>query len=249
MIDLGANGVLFDEAQHRHSSDYNLCFNPNHGHHVPATIWSGDIALANMYRGMIRDSVGEKNFLFSGEEPEDVLEEAYSLSYLRINPGHIPEERYAFPFRPMMIAVTGFNDRETINRALMYRYIISYEPFNFKGDIKDFPLSIAYGEKVDTLQTRYRDYLWDAEFRDTLGASVKVGGASYRDYTVFLRKDGRHAVVVTNDNATKPIWATVTLDAPAGHSLTCASPDVPEAAPCAATVKVPPRSAIVLMEH
>ena len=47
-----------------------------------------------------------------------------------------------------MIAVTGFDDREMINRALMYRYIISYEPFNFKGDIQDFPLTVAYGEKV-----------------------------------------------------------------------------------------------------
>ncbi len=249
VIDLGANGALFDEAQHRHSSDYNLCFNPNHGHHVPATIWSGDIALANMYRRMIRDSVGEKNFLFSGEEPEDVLEEAYSLSYLRINPGHTPEERYAFPFRPMMIAVKGFNDREMINRALMDRYIISYEPFNFKGNIQDFPLTVAYGEKVDALRKRYRNYLWDAEFRDTLGANVEVAGAPYKDYTVFLRNDGLRAVVVTNDNATQSISAAVAFDAPSGRSLTCANPEAQEAIPCTATVKVAPRSAIVLMER
>jgi hypothetical protein len=249
VIDLGANGVLFDEAQHRHSSDYNLCFNLNHGHHVPATIWSGDIALANMYRKIIRDSVGEKNFLFSGEEPEDVLEEAYSLSYLRINPGHTPEERYAFPFRPMMIAITGFNDREMINRALMYRYIISYEPFNFKGNIQDFPLTVAYGEKVDALRKRYRDYLWDAEFRDTLGASVEVAGGPYKDYTVFIRKDGRRATVITNDSATKQISAAVKLNSPARHLYTCASPENPEAFPCTATVTIPPRSTLVLMEH
>jgi hypothetical protein len=249
VIDLGSSGVLFDEAQHRHSSDYNVCFNPNHGHHVPATIWSGDIALANMYRKMIHDSVGERNFLFSGEEPEDVLEDAYSLSYLRINSGHTPEERYAFPFRPMMIAVTGFNDREMINRALMYRCIMSYEPFNFKGNIQDFPLTVTYGEKVDALRRRYKDYLWDALFRDTLGASVEVAGAPYKDYTVFIRKDGRHATVITNDNATKPISAAVKLDSPAGHSLTCASPEDPEAVPCTATVKVPPRSTLVLMEN
>ena len=176
MINLGADGVLFDEAQHWHSSDYNLCFNPNHGHHVPATIWSGDIKLANMYRAMIRNTVGEKNFLFFGEEPEDVLDEAYSLSYLRIGPGHTPEERYVFPFRPMMIAVTGFDNREMINRALMYRYILSYEPFNFKGDIKDFPLTVSYGQRVDALRKRYKDYLWDAEFRDTL--QTKAGFAA-----------------------------------------------------------------------
>ena len=29
-----------------------------------------------------------------------------------------------------MIAVTGFDDREMINRALVYRYILRYEPPN-----------------------------------------------------------------------------------------------------------------------
>ena len=249
VIDLGPSGILFDEAQHRHSSDYNLCFNPNHGHHAPATIWSGDIALADMYRLMIRDAVGETGFLFSGEEPEDVLAGAYSLSYLRITPGHIPEERYAFPFRPMMIAVTGFNDRGMINRALMDRYIISYEPFNFKGNLQDFPLTVGYGEKTDSLRKRYRSYLWDAEFRDTLGASVKVVGKPYNGYTVFVRKDGRRAVVVANDKSTDSIQAAVSFEEPAGHSITCASAEHPDAVPCATTITVPPRSALVLMEQ
>jgi hypothetical protein len=247
VINLGPDGVLFDEAQHRHTSDYNLCFNPNHGHHIPATIWSGDIKLANMYRDMIRDSVGEKNFLFSGEEPEDVLGAQYSLSYLRINPGHTPEERYAFPFRPMMIAVTGFNDREMINRALMYRYIISYEPFNFKGNIDDFPLTVAYGEKMDALRRKYHDFVWDAEFRDTLGAQVTVDGRQFPAYSVFLRKDGRHAVVLVNDKTDEAVDAVVKLNAPAG-SLLCASPEQPDAAPCSAKIRIAPRSAVVAME-
>jgi hypothetical protein len=249
VIDLGANGVLFDEAQHRHSSDYSLCFNPNHGHHVPATIWSGDIKLAAIYRSIVRDSVGEENFLFSGEDPEDVISAAYSLTYIRIAPSHIPEERYEFPFRPIMIAVLGFDDRETINRALMYRYILSYEPFNFKGNVGDFPLTLAYGEKVDALRRRYRSYLWDAVFRDTLGASVKVAGAPYHDYSVFVRNDGRRAIAVVNDSPREPIRATIVLDAPAGKQLVCANPDEPEAVACGPNVYIPPLSAIVLIEH
>lgn len=248
IIGLGADGVLFDEAQHRHTSDYNLCFNPNHGHHVPATIWSGDIKLANMYRDMIRDSVGEKNFLFSGEEPEDVLEAQYSLSYLRINSGHTPEERYVFPFRPMMIAVTGFDDREMINRALMYRYIISYEPFNFKGDIDDFPLTVAYGEKVDALRRKYRDFVWNAEFRDSLGAQVTVDGRHFPDYSVFLRKNGRRAVVLVNDKKDRTIQAVVKLSTPAGTSLLCASPEQPDAVACGPQIRVGPRSAVLVMQ-
>jgi hypothetical protein len=248
VIDLGGSGVLFDEAQHRTSSGYNLCFCPTHGHPVPATIWSGDIVLSKMYREMIRDSVGEKNFLFSGEAPEDVIAVSYSLSYFRIGPGHIPEERYAFPFRPLMIAVTGFNDREMINRALMYRYILSYEPFNFKGNMNDFPLTIAYGKQVDALRKRYKDYAWDAEFRDTLHAEVTVDGKRYAEYTVFLKKDGRRAVIVTNTKMSEPIQATVTFEEPTGRQLICASPEKPEGVSCGATVSVPARSVMVLME-
>jgi hypothetical protein len=249
VIALGADGVLFDEAQHKHSADYNLCFNPDHGHRVPATIWSGDMKLANMYREMIRNSVGEKNFLFSGEDPEDVISGAYSLTYFRIGSGHIPEERYVFPYRPMMMAVPGFDDREIINHALMYRYILSYEPFNFKGDLHDFPLTMAYGGKMDALRKKYREYLWDAEFRDTLGASVETAGVRHQDYTVFRRSDGRRAVVVVNDKADQPMTATIVLDAPAGRALTCASPEQPDAVPCTNKVSVPARSAVVVMEH
>ena len=149
----------------------------------------------------------------------------------------------------MMIAVTGFNDREMINRALMDRYILSYEPFNFKGDIRDFPLSVAYGEKMDALRKRYRDYVWDAEFRDTLGAEVEVGGKHYTEYSVFERKDGRHAIVVTNDGSDRAIQATVTVASAANHSFQCASPEHPDAVPCGTAVTIPPRSSVVLMER
>lgn len=69
-----------------------------------------------------------------------------------------------------MIAVTGFDDREMLNRILMYRYIISYEPYNFRDRLSDFPLTLEYGKKVDALRERYQQWLWDAEYRDKLGA-------------------------------------------------------------------------------
>lgn len=249
VIALGPDGVLFDEAQHWQSSECNECFNPDHGHHVPATIWSGDIALSSMYREMVRDSVGETEFLFSGEDPEDVIAGAYTLSYFRITQGHVPNQRYAFPFRPMMIAVTGFNDREMINRALMYRYIVSYEPFNFKGDIGDFPLTVAYGKRVDALRKRYQDYLWDAEFRDTLEATVSVEAKPWPDYSVFVKRDGRRAAVIVNPKTDGPIEATLTFERPRSNRLRCASPENPASIPCGAAMNVPPRSAMVVMEQ
>lgn len=72
----------------------------------------------------------------------------------------------------------------------MYCYIISYEPFNFKGNIQDFSLTVAYGEKTDALRGCYRDYLWDAEFRDTLGTSVKIAGAPYNGTQCFSGRTG-----------------------------------------------------------
>lgn len=36
--------------------------------------------------------------------------------------------------------------------------------------------TMNYGEKVDGLRKRYKEYLWDAEFRDTMGATVTEAG-------------------------------------------------------------------------
>lgn len=205
--------------------------------------------MGNMFRTIVRNSIGEKNFLFAGENPEDFISEIYSLSYFRIGAGHIPEKRYASPFCPMMIAVTGFNDREMINSALMYRYILSYEPFQFKGNIEDFPLTIAYGKLVDALRKHYQNYLWEAEFRDTLEAKVTVSGKPYQAYSVFRRQDGYRAVVVANMDSTDPITATIAFDYPVGHALACASPEQSDANPCGDTVSIPPRSVIAVMER
>lgn len=76
-----------------------------------------------------------------------------------------------------MVAVTGFDDREMLNLILMDRYIISYEPYYFKGYLEDFPLTLACGKRIDALRRRYKAYLWDATFRDTLGASVTADGS------------------------------------------------------------------------
>lgn len=256
LLDLHASGLLYDEVHYHHGADF--CFSRDHGHHSPATLWSGDILLGNMLRKMVHDSVGETNFLFSGEDPEDTIGEIYSLSYFRIEPAgglnnptsdYIPEERYASPFRPMMVAVTGFDDREMINRAVMYRYILSYEPLNFKGNIDDFPLTVRYGKQVDRFRARFKDYLWNARFRDTLEAHVTVDGKPYSQYSVFRREDGLRAVVLTNTSRTQPMIATIAFDQPKGRRLVCASPEAVDPISCRTTVSIPARSLIAIMEE
>ena len=129
----------------------------------------------------------------------------YRLGYARIDgETHIPLQRYIDPHLPLMMAATGWNDRQMINRALLYRYVISYESYGFKGRLDAFPLTMAYGEKVDALRRSYKAYLWDAEFRDTLGATVTVGGKPHSQYTVFVKQgSNQRAIAIANPSNTE----------------------------------------------
>ena len=208
---------------------------------------SGDLALGKIFQGLLQQR-NRSNVLLSAEAPFDLQHQHYALSYFRIFAGHIPAERYADPFYPIMIAVTGFDDREMINRALLYRYIISYEPYNFKGNLNDFPLTIDYGKKVDALRYRYSDYLWRGEFCDSVGAKVDIGPDVPISYSVFLHSQ-RHlrAVVLVNDDQSAAHEVSVEL--PNAGSFSCASPEFPELQPCGTIVSIPARSALVLLER
>jgi hypothetical protein len=166
------------------------------------------------------------------------------LGYYRIGPGTRHALRYLDPQAPLMAAVTGFDDREKLNLILAYRYIISYEPYNFKGHVTDFPLTLTYGKKIDALRRKYKAWIWDAAFRDTLGASVSSDGT--HRYTVFVAPAGKRAVVVVNLEATKSITAKVDLPNPG--RLVVATPEQPEASSTSGVLKIPARSVAVLME-
>ena len=124
------------------------------------------------------------DFLFAGEGPQDWLMQYYPSPISASTAGSTPVCRYIDPQAPLMVAVTGFDDREMLNLILLDRYIISYEPYNFKGHLTDFPLTLAYGKKIDALRRKYKAWLWDAEFRDTLGATITADGAPR--YSVFV---------------------------------------------------------------
>ena len=141
-VELGADGILFDECLHH--SPALLCFDTSHGHRYGAAVYANDRQLVQNF-AQLTEPVN-KEFLFAGEACYDWEFEAYHLSYHRSeSKEHIPLSRYMLPDVPLMTAVTGFNDRNMINQCLMYRYIISYEPYNFKGLLDDYPLTMAYG--------------------------------------------------------------------------------------------------------
>jgi hypothetical protein len=128
---------------------------------------------------------------------------------------------------------------------LLYRYIISYEPYNFKGYLTDYPLTLAYGKKIDALRRKYKAYLWEATFRDTLGAGVTSDGSSR--YSVFVSTGGKRAVVVINQEFSRPITAKVNL--PNANKLVVATPENPDSVPTTGTLEIPARSVAVVMEE
>ncbi len=240
ILALGAPGWLFDEVCH-HAGVY-YSFDPNHGYPPPGYIYGGDMPMAREFRAAA-DKVNP-DFIFAGEGPQDWLMQYYPVSYFRINNGSRAVCRYIDSRAPLMVAVTGFDDREMLNLTLLNRYIISYEPFNFKGRITEFPLTLAYGKKIDALRRRYKDRIWDADFRDTLGATVISDGA--HRYSVFVAESGKRTVIVVNQELKRPITAKVDLPNPG--KLVLATPEDPDSRPSSSTLRIPARSAAVLIE-
>jgi len=240
-VELGANGILFDECNW-HMSAY--CFSKTHGHAVPGAVFSGDVPLIEGFRTI----VDTEEFLFAGESPYDIQLQTYNMSYFRINRGFVPMGRYIDPFAPMSVAVIGYNDRQIINACLLYRFSMSYEPRDFHGELDEMPVSLTYGRAVDDLRRRYKEWVWDAEFRDTLGAKVTAGGAPLSTYSVFRRKDGLRAVALANMSDTDSIVCEVSLDKAKTADLKWVSPEQPELKPWPGKLELAPGSAAVVLE-
>jgi hypothetical protein len=240
-VNLGAAGWLFDEVCHHGPVEYS--FSPNRGYQSPSYIYGGDVPMAKQFRAAA-DKV-DPDFIFVGEGPQDWLLQCYPVSYFRINNGSRPVCRYIDSQAPLMVAVTGFDDREMLNLILLNRYIISYEPYNFKGHVTDFPQTLAYGKQIDALRSRYKEYLWDAEFRDTLGTRVTGNGAAR--HAAFVAASGKRAVVVVNSDPTQAM--TVKVELPNPGRLVIVTPERPEPETTSGELHIPARSAAVVIEQ
>jgi hypothetical protein len=243
-LDLGASGMLYDECQHHYGANY--CWDKSHGHHVPACVFEGDVPLAQGFREIA--DTKNPDFLITGEAVNDFQKNIYSLSYSRQGIGHTPIQKYIDPYGLQMIGVMNFDGRPQINTCLRCNYIISYEPYFFKGHLEDFPKTIAYGEKVDSLRRKYSDYLWHGEFRDTLGATVMEGEERYGLYSVFINhKNNKKAVVVINGDFKNEI--EVKIDFPISQKLVMVTPEEQdEKEYTGEKIRIPANGAIVLIE-
>ena len=244
ILDLGADGILFDECLHH--TPALLCFDSQHGHRYGAPVYANDRKLIQNFAAMAQNV--NSQFLFAGEACYDWEFEAYHLSYHRSeSEQHVPLSRYMLPEVPLMTAVTGFDDRNMVNQCLMYRYIISYEPYNFKGRLSDYPLTVAYGRQMDALRTELRDTFWDGEFRHEVGATVTEDGRPHHPYSVFIgRQSGKPGVVVCNYDLERTITVDVRLDGGATLERYRLVDDATWHA-AAGGIVLPPRSAAVVL--
>lgn len=238
VLSLGAAGWLWDEVCHHGPVLYN--FASGHGYVPPGYIYRGDLPLSAQLRAAA-DKVNP-DFVFAGEGPQDWLMQYFPFSETGVSA--TPICQYLDPDCRLLAGVSGFDDREQLNMILLHRYVIQYEPFYYKGHLRDFPLTLAYGKKIDALRQKYKAYLWDGEFRDTLGAEVTSDG-SHR-YAVFLAANGKRAVAVVNQESKKPITAMVKIANPG--KLLVATPEEPDGKPTTGKVQIPARCAAVLVE-
>jgi hypothetical protein len=244
VLALEPDGILYDECQHHGPAL--LCFDPTHGHRPGAPVYANDRLLIQRLRRLAARTQTE--FLFAGEACYDWELEAYDLAYFRsCNPQHVPLSRYMQPRAALMTAISGFDDRNMLNQCLLYRYIISYEPYQFKGRLDDFPLTLAYGKQIDALRAELRAYLWDGEFRDKVGASVTANDQPHHPYTVFRHAEQDSAcVVVANYDAAHAVSMQVALES--GQPLTHVRlVDDPSWQPVTGSTTIPPRSAAVFI--
>jgi hypothetical protein len=240
-VDLGASGILYDEC-FWHMGPY--CFSRSHGHALPGAVFAGDVPLIDEFRTI----VDAKEFVFAGESPYDIELQTYDMSYFRINHGFIPLGRYIDPFAPMSVAITGWNDRQMINACLLYRFCFSYEPRDFHGKLDEMPVTMRYGQMMDDMRRRHREWIWDAEFRDSQGARVLVNGEPLETYAVYRRSDGRRAVVFANMSDTNSIVCEVQLEEPSTAELRWFSPEQPDAKTWSGRLEMAPGTAAIVFE-
>ena len=195
VVDLGAAGMLYDECQHH--SPTHLCFDESHGHRRGWPTYANDRALIARFR---KTPGLDPDFLMAGEACYDWEMETYQLAYYRSeSKSHIPLARYLLPECQYMTAVTGFHDRNMVNQCLMFRFVISYEPYNFKGSLDDYPDTVTYGMKMDALRTELRKWFWDGAYIGTYDADIlSPDGTSHPTYSMFRAEDGSLGAAICN---------------------------------------------------
>lgn len=238
MIELGASGLLFDETTNHAGNEY--CFDPSHGHPVPAAEYTGDVLLAKEMRALAKE-MGREDFLLAGEALPALYRPHYDLSYFRFFGNTMADYRYVDSKYPMVCVARSLEDRSPINFCLLFRCLISYEPMQFKGRIGRFPELLKYGHKIDALRKRYQDRLWEVEFIPTEENAPKNAAVLVSEMKSTV--SGLKTIVLVNLTEQEQ-----TLDNPCMADWAMVTPENPDVQTATDRLRLPPLSAVVLME-
>jgi hypothetical protein len=250
LLDLGASGLQCDEVLQNQP-----CFDRSHDHPYGEPGPNGSLKAA----AETWEVAAQRNpeFLMAGEGPTDPMTQYYHINYTRTSDRYgsgryVPAWKFMDPDARFAACIVGFDDREMINQCLTFGSILCYEPINFKGRLRDFPATVAYGQKAQALRQRLRAYLWDGRFRHTEGATVTfIETGRPEMWSLFEhRETGRAAIVIANEDATRDLTATVTLDARPGAGFRVHTVDDLDGQdlPTNNTCIIPARSVAVLVE-
>ena len=251
LLELGASGLQCDEVLQN-----SPCFDRSHDHLYGEPGPNGSLlAAAETWEIATRHN---PEFLLAGEGSTDPMTQYYRINYNRTADRyywagrHVPAWKFMDPDARFATCIIGFDDRELINQCLTFGYTFCYEPINFKGRLRDFPATIAYGQKAQTLRQRLRAYIWEGRFRHTHGATVTFAETGRPQMWSHFehRETGTAAVVVANEDATRDLTVTVALsDRPDARFRAHTVDNIDGEDLASATVTIQPRSVVVLVER
>jgi len=215
IMSLDVDGIMYDEFVYLPA-----CFSDEHGHRPGESSWNGGMQMCKDY---YEHAWKKQEFLLCGEGVNDQMSQYYPVSYIRsATPGFIPVLGYINQDIRFATCLVGFDNRGMVNQCLAYRFIINYEPFNFKGWVSDTKATGEYALKALALRKKLADYLWTGKYTDSVGATCTCDNPDAKHmstfkYTVFENsKNGKKAVVVVNDTPDKEFTFNVTIDGGSG---------------------------------
>jgi hypothetical protein len=223
IIASGADGMLFDETMHH--TPALLCYATNHGHRPGVSVYSGDRGLAERLRARVPAG---REFIFAGETVYEDLQSSYDVSYIRSHyTEHRPLTRYVNPSLRMMATISGFDDRNQVNQALLLGYLLCYEPRHFKGVLADIPRTVDYARAAEELRVTLGEYLWAGRYDGDAPLVTSPGVATAS--ALWRRASGRPTHARPSRSAGRSVasgdpWMRPSRSLP-GRFWSCAEPD------------------------
>lgn len=233
-----ADGYVNNDPNHRDKSFF--CFDERHGHRAGEPTANGVLKLDREMAEAIRKEGAKAALGFGFLDSQQAFYDGYALG---ASEEEYAKRRYLDPATPVIVRTEVRRARREMNLALLYRFNVAFD-LNFHGShLKEYPHIAGYGRQIKALRERYAAQLWDAEFVERRGA--RVSGADL-DYSVFVGRDGKRAVVVVNMGTERASKAEVTLEG--ASALACASPEQPAQRSFGGSVEIAPQSAVVIFE-